>query len=447
MTRLRRLLWMGLWAAWALYAAAMLATLPLVPFHPDESTHIFLSNDFDTLVWQLNPAAVTWSAPGMLPYVNHYRLIEAPLSRYLIGLSRTLTGQHAQHLAVDWNWSGDWAANVAAGAVPNPLLLFVARLPSTLGTLFGALLVFAIGRRTGGWVAGVTAAALYMTNGALWLHGRRAMSEGLTIFTILLAVWVILRWSKHAVWVGAAVALATAAKLTGLLLLPAALLAVYLSHRRASSRRQWRTALWLIVSFCLVSLILNPALWAPPAGVLSSMLLHRTTLLGEQVAAFRSVGGPIVDGPIERAVALLYELFLAPLQFWETGNYVAFTAAAETYYQTFPWHTWFRASSTIGNLLTGGAFAILAVAGAAFSALSVWRPRRRLALPGPRRDLVLLAVATAGVLAALFALPIAWQRYYVPLLPLVCVWAGLGLAALVQPLLRQRAYRRAQRSA
>jgi hypothetical protein len=193
-----------LWALWGVYALAMLATLPSVPFHPDESTHIYLSQDFDQLVRRVDPAGVTWQAASAPAEVRRYRLLEAPLSRYLIGLSRTLTGQHTPPLAVDWNWSATWEANAAAGALPSEALLAAARVPATLGTVAGALLVFAIGRRAGGLVAGVSAAALYAANGALWLHGRRAMSEGLTIFAILLAVWVMLRWGRQAVAVGAA---------------------------------------------------------------------------------------------------------------------------------------------------------------------------------------------------------------------------------------------------
>ena len=103
MTRRRRLLWGALWLLWGGYAAALLVTLPAVPFHPDESTHLYLSRDFDLLFRQREPAAVTWQAADAPPDVRRYRLLEAPLSRYLIGLSRALTGQPALTTSTDWN--------------------------------------------------------------------------------------------------------------------------------------------------------------------------------------------------------------------------------------------------------------------------------------------------------------------------------------------------------
>lgn len=444
MSRAGRYLTAGLWALWGLYALLMLGTLPQVPFHPDESTHLYLSRDFDQLVRQLDPAGVGWQAADAPEAVRRYRLLEAPLSRYLIGLSRALTDQGAAALEVDWNWSADWAANVAAGALPSDRLLLAARLPATLATIGGALLVYALGRRAGGRVAGVSAAALYAANGALWLHGRRAMSEGLAVFALLLAVWVILRYGRQAVALGGAVALAAAAKLTGAALLPAALLAVLVNHSGQRGRHTLRALAVVLASFMVLSWVLNPALWAAPLAGVSHMLTARTQLLAEQTAALRAAGGPVLTGPAQQVTALVYHLYLAPLTFWEVPNYAAATAAAEAQYQARPWHTLFRAEPWSANLPAGGLLLALTLTGLA---VSVWRGWRRgaNALPADeRRARLLLATATLGLAAALCAVPIAWQRYYVPLLPLLCVWSGLGLAALAQPLTERRPARRGQ---
>ncbi len=430
-----------MWALWGVYAVAMLATLPEVPFHPDESTHIYLSQDFDRLVWQLNPASVTWQAEDAPADMRRYRLLEAPLSRYLIGLSRTLSGQRATSVPVDWNWSAAWDANVAAGALPSDPLLVAARLPATLGTVFGALLIFGIGRRVGGLVAGVSAAALYATNGELWLHGRRAMSEGLTVFAVLLAVWVIVRFGRHAAVVGGAVALAAAAKLTGVALLPAALLAVGVNFWG-----RWRAlagaAALLLASFVVVSWLLNPALWAAPGAGLAAMLAARTQLLAEQTATLRAASGPVVDGPAQQVTALLYHLYFAPLTFWEVPNYAAATAPAEAAYQAQTWQVWFHAAPWSANLPAGALLLMLTLAGLALSAWRLRRPGAGALLPEERRALLLLAAVSVGMTAAVFVIPIAWQRYYVPLLPLVCLWSGVGLAALARPLTQRWAERR-----
>jgi len=434
MSRAARSVPVALWALWGLYAMAMFATLPLVPFHPDEATHIYLSQDFDRLVWQLNPAGVTWLDPNTPAAVRRYRLLEAPLSRYLIGLSRALTGQHTATVAADWNWSATWAANAAAGALPSDALLWAARLPAAAGTVLGALLVFAIGRRAGGLVAGVSAAGLYAVNGALWLHGRRALSEGLTVFTMLLALWLLLRLGRRAAGLGAGVALAAAAKLTGVALLPAALLAVGLNYRGQRLRPVGGALAGLLVSFVAVSWCLNPALWADPLGGLANMATARAQLLAGQTAALRAAGGQVVDSPAQQATALLYHLYLAPLTFWELPNYAAATAPAEARYQALPFHMLFRAPQAGANLVPGAVLLTLTLAGLALNAWRCWRPAATHLPPAERRALFILATATLGLTAALFAIHIAWQRYYLPLLPLVCLWSGLGLAALARPL-------------
>jgi hypothetical protein len=42
------------------------------------------------------------------------------------------------------------------------------------------------------------------------------------------------------------------------------------------------------------------------------------------------------------------------------------------------------------------------------------------------------------VLVVTIATNVAWQRYYVILLPIACLWAGYGLAALARPFARRR---------
>ncbi len=434
MSQTKRYVAVALWALWGLYAVAIFATLPLVPFHPDEATHLYLSHDFDVLVWQLHPAGVTWVDANTPAPTRRYRLLEAPLSRYLIGLSRTLTGQHATTLANDWNWSATWEANAEAGALPSAGLLLAARLPATAGTVLGALLVFAIGHRAGGLVAGVSAAGLYAANGVLWLHGRRAMSEGLTVFAMLLAIWLMVRLGRRAGVLGAGVALAAAAKLTGVALLPAAGLAVILNFSRQHLRQFAGALALLVASFALVSWCLNPALWANPLSGLAAMAATRAELLTEQTSALRAAGGQVVDTPAQQATALLYHLYLAPLAFWELPNYAAATAPAEARYQALPFQVLFHAAQPRDNLVPGALLLTFTLLGLALSAWRCWRPSATHLSADERRVLVILATATLGVTASLFVSHIAWQRYYLPLVPLVCLWSGLGLATLARPL-------------
>ncbi len=95
-----------------------------VPFHPDESTQIFMSSDVETIF--SNVRALFWS-PDLPPDSRmDYRLLDAPIPRYLIGLGRLLT--HQSPLPVDWNWSLSWDENLSAGAFPTNMLLLTAHL-------------------------------------------------------------------------------------------------------------------------------------------------------------------------------------------------------------------------------------------------------------------------------------------------------------------------------
>ena len=181
----------ALLAAWLVFTLYAVWGLPTVPFHPDESTYLYMSRDFDLLFREGQPSAVSWQAEGQPAAVRRYRLLDAPLVRYLSGLSRTLFGQPP--LAQDWAWSASWDANVAAGALPNSRALNAARLPATLFAALSLLPVYGLAAQLGGRWAGAGAAMLYALSGLLLLHGRRAMSEGPMLFFALLTAWLALR--------------------------------------------------------------------------------------------------------------------------------------------------------------------------------------------------------------------------------------------------------------
>ena len=56
----------------------------------------------------------------------------------------------------------------------------------------------------------------------------------------------------------------------------------------------------------------------------------------------------------------------------------------------------------------------------------------RSATAGKRRALILLILASAAQFGALLlAVPLPWQRYVMPLVPVAALWAGVGSANLV----------------
>jgi hypothetical protein len=68
-------------------------------------------------------------------------------------------------------------------------------------------------------------------------------------------------------------------------------------------------------------------------------------------------------------------------------------------------------------------------------------PARRLTLaaapaPTPRYVLVGLCVRSAATIVGLLSINIDWRRYYLPLVPIVCLWAAYGLVTAVRPFAR-----------
>lgn len=77
-----------------------LAGLGTVPFHPDESTQIFMSADLERFFE--NPADLFWQPHQINEQRQRYRLLGAPLPRYVIGFGRLVAGRLAP-LPTNWD--------------------------------------------------------------------------------------------------------------------------------------------------------------------------------------------------------------------------------------------------------------------------------------------------------------------------------------------------------
>jgi len=401
-----------------------------------------MSHDFDLFFLEHNPSALFWIPGHEADATLRYRLLDPPLIRYLIGLSRALAGSPPTQVNTDWNWSQTWEENLQAGAMPLPDLLFIARLPAALLTALAPLLVFRISQRLGGSVTGVIAALLYGFNSLVLLHGRRAMSEAPMLFTALLAFWWIVYQPQRPALTGLGAALATAAKLTGLALLGVALFArASLSPAAAtdSSARgsQWgfrmRSLAWCLAIFVAATLLLNPVLWGSPISTFEAMGEARQKLHADQVTMMHlAAPNQVLDQPGLRLLAMLYHVYFAPLAFWDIPNYADQTRPAELHYLSLPLHHLLRnPDSAMDNLATGGLLLTLTLVGIVFGAI---RLLRRKSSPTARRTLLLLLVWTVSTMLILSLIDIPLQRYYLPLVPIISIWAAYGLQMLFKPL-------------
>jgi len=433
---------------WTWFALFVIRGAADTPFHPDESTYIYMSHDFDTFFLEHNPAALAWHPGHAADAALRYRLLDPPLIRYLIGLSRRLAGSPPTQLNIDWNWSETWEENLQAGAMPLPDLLFIARLPAALLTALAPLLVFKISQQLGSSRTGIMAALLYGFNSLVLLHGRRAMSEGPMLFTALLAFWWIVREPQRPALTGLGAALAAAAKLTGLSLLAVALFAGAFrpstDTTTSSSSSLWgfriRALAWCLAIFVTVTLLLNPVLWGSPISALEAMGEARQKLHAAQVTMTRLVAPThILEQSSLRLLAMLYHVYFAPLAFWDIPNYANQTQPAELHYLSLPLqHVLRDPISAVGNFATGGLLLTLTLIGIGFGAITLFRRQLPQTHPSPsptiRLTLSLLFAWTVFTIAILGLIDIPFQRYYLPLVPIICIWAAYGLQILVQPL-------------
>jgi hypothetical protein len=116
------------------------------------------------------------------------------------------------------------------------------------------------------------------------------------------------------------------------------------------------------------------------------------------------------------------------LQFAEAANYLRETAIAEANYLANPFHSLFRG-------LAGGALLLV------LTLVGITRALRRARFPDSegRRTVALCLLATGVQAAALvLAVPLAFQRYVIPLVPLVCLWSGYALSGIIEAATRNR---------
>jgi 4-amino-4-deoxy-L-arabinose transferase-like glycosyltransferase len=396
--------------------------LARVPFHPDESTYLWMSADFQTLI--SDPLALAWRADQPDDLRQRYRLIDAPMTRTLLGLSQWAFGAPPQKS--DWDWSKTWAENQAAGALPEPRARLIGR--GVLALLFplDLLLIYRLGLRLRGPAAGALAMILFGLNALILLHTRRAMAEAALVTGALLAVWSLVEMRSHAWLAGSTLALAVSAKQTAAVLLPIGLLAAALPstacEREPQSRALalgWRWA-QLLGAFALVTLVLNPVSWNAPWRAAQAGWQERQDLLARQTADYASLQPEsALDTPARKAAALLAHLYLTPPAFAETANYQAETRLSEQAYLSIPGHNLLR------GLLAGGAMFALTLAGISLALLDLRRKELQ-----ARLDILIVLAATLALGLALFLLvPLPWQRYVAPLVPLTCLWIAYALAS------------------
>lgn len=408
-------------------SAYILAGVPGVPFHADESTQIFMSRDFAYLFLTGQVERLRYSDPPLSAQEQDLRLLNGVVNKYTIGLAWHLAGFTPSDLNEQWDWGADWNYNQTTGHAPSAALLQISRWPSALFLVVGLLAIYALAGQVGGRAAAWIAAILYALHPALLLNGRRAMMEGsLIAFTALAALlavyWLRGRGGRAWLWAalfGLCAGLALASKHTALLAvvpLGAAVLGwVLVTERKQGGRALSARALQMALAALVaggVFYTLNPAWWGGSLDRLSDVLRLRSDLLAGQMAAF---GG--YAGPLDAVVGFLRQSFAPAAQYFEVAAWGEWLAPQIAAYEssllagvTAPW-LW-----ASGSLVLGGA-----------GLWALWRGR---GLPEARWIAAIWLIS--ALTAALLLTPIEWQRYYLPVYPPLVVAMGTGGAWLLE---------------
>ena len=401
-----------------------------VPFHPDESTYLYMSSDFEWVFSQ--PQNLFWIA-GDHSDQQRYRLVDAPLTRYILGAGRLLVGLPA--LPADWDWSKSWEQNRIAGALPDQKLLVAGRSSISVFMPLSLIFMFLIGRKSQRPLAGLFSAFLLGTNALVLLHARRAMAEGILLFCVTLFIFSLYNSHKN-LWLPAVSAvLAFNAKHSAVALLPIGFLAASIPSNpiEGKYRKAVVNLTLFTVTFLFITLALNPVLWHNPLSAARAMIAARTDLLERQVAFARQVAPQqLMETPAERLAVLLTHLYVSPPIFAEAGNYLANTAESERIYLSSPAHGLFR------GLWGGGITLFFTLTGLVEGIQTIRKNDAR-----QRRWMWLLLISTLCFVAVyLAAVPLTWQRYVIPLIPFTSLWAGIGLdrflSAFMRTLLKER---------
>jgi 4-amino-4-deoxy-L-arabinose transferase-like glycosyltransferase len=382
-----------------------------VPFHPDESTQIYMSKDLSILL--SNPSSISYTRNQPMSPEVAYRALDAPITRYIIGLGRFIF--NIPELQADWDWGSSWDENSESGALPSEDQLLIARISTTMLLPISLILFYSAIRVPVPRTAALIAVTFLGLHPLLLLHARRAMAESAVLLGISFFLWSLTRNNTQPWLVGIALAVAVNAKQTAVGLFPVGIIAVcLLPHENRNLKKMiTRTGIVLII-FLIISLVLNPFFWNEPLYALKTSLELRQNL-SQQQALDHLFGNQLTY--IQRLFSGVLNLYFREPSAYEITSYLDGIRLPLKRYFENSLHSWSH----------GLAFGVILLAltfGGMYTALKSYPDYGK-----HQKKLVLLPLlATASLLITTVFIPLVpWQRYIIPLVPLVANWIGFSI--------------------
>lgn len=422
MTQFLKSTWLDI--LWCIAITAyILAGVQAVPLHGDESTQIYMGRDVYYHL-QGNTEQVLFRDWELLEgddsTEQQLRLLNGTLPKYLFGAVAYLSAYELEDINQQWAWGSGWDWNHQNGHVPSDDLLFRSRLVSASLLAISAIALFYVGYTVFGRNVAYLASAYYTLNPAILVNGRRAMMEGAMLAFTILAILIALHLLKNRCWwhyvlLGIISGLAVASKHTSIVTIATifAVCGVYflIYHKKHILYLFASGALSLLVFFAL-----NPAWWTAPLSAPATVLELRQELLAGQVGFF---GG--YESINEQVTGFARQSFVV-LPIYADSNFDDFYSAQLETIENYD-------SSLLSGVSLGGSIIgamivfILVVIGVA----SLWLYEKT----HTAHKWLITTWFLAMVLLTLILTPLEWQRYYLPIYPVVGLLGAIGIEFLL----------------
>jgi len=414
-------------AIWLLLLSAyIISGITITPFHGDESTQIYMGRDtyyqFYENAWEkvlYSPTSDEVHPSGATQ--QQLRLLNGTITKYLFGWLTIEQGITLETWNEQWDWGADWVYNQQTNRIPNDSVLQQTRLLSALFLCIATFAMFGIGYMTGGRLSAYLASLFFVLNPAVLVNGRRAMMEGTMLaFTVLLICLSLIWWRKQKIelliTIGIVSALAIASKHTSAFtVVPVfasiGLLIVWQIYKRKHQFK--RNIFGFIGAICVcivVFYVLNPAWWGAPVDRAFEVLDLRSDLLAQQTATFNAY-----TNLQERLIGFFNHSFFITPMLYEVNNwntFPEFVMQLENYKSTLLGGI--RTNNIIGWLMLG-----LTILGLLFSIRQIMNQHREYFL--------LISWALMMLILTIGLTPLEWQRYYLPIHPVVALLTALGI--------------------
>ncbi len=403
-----------------IYTIYAINTLRIVPFHPDETTQIYMSADGESF-WS-NPANLFYSPKTGFSPKMHLRLIDAPFARSMIFLGRKVAGLSI--LQNDWNWSLSWAYNRTNAAYPDDRLLFISRLMCFAGIPFGLYFFYRTLRIFSSIQISIAGVILLSFSSEFLLHTRRAMAEPWMMSLLMVSLWCVFSKPSKTVWILSCVSLPALVQ-TKQLVIPYAIIAGLVIILRTIKYNGTSIGLKVAANLIIISLsltvLLNPIGWGNPQATILASLAERQafnqTMFNTLTRAHSGLAMPTLPS---RIIGMVSEVFFAPPAYTDGGTFIQDLQPSIPVYQKI------ILPELFSGMIWGVIFLTLSASGFLIGILNLIRSHH----PFKQEIGILLIITLSQVLLFLSFFNFAFQRYYILFFPLVILWICVGLGII-----------------